>query len=78
MLVAWAKWVIMPRDLTSDTAGMEEIQKKREEQIRKAGKEYQCKPMPLQSFRTYCNAVARVFSFSFADHNPANNPAVVE
>jgi hypothetical protein len=69
MLVAWAKWVIKPDELTSDTAGIEGIKKKREEQVQKAGKEYLTKSLPLQSFRTYCNAVARVFSFSFAEHN---------
>ena len=61
MFLAWAKWAVVPQDLVADATAIEELVRRRKEQIEKAGQEFAAKALPLQSFRTYVNAVARVF-----------------
>ena len=72
MFLGWARWVINPRELFQDAQQQEQCRARRREQ---AGQDFRVWAMPCMSFRTYVNAVARVFLR--CSHGDIATPAIV-
>jgi hypothetical protein len=60
-LTAWAQWVISPAHLFDTEAEQKACEERRKEQ---AGRRFKCSSLPVGTFRTYLNAVARAYSQS--------------